>query len=274
MPATKRKTRSDSAYGLVEQLLRYSKSRRKQPPRRKQTYGRPQYTEVKGVEYRFEPGATSPDLDTGNITTASDGSGNTYGFCINCIDQGVGYNQRVGRIIKNLSLQYQGSAFCEWTTSSGSDNKWLANRLRVAFIWDKRPGTVIPSYKEIFQTTDTAGSETFYYDAMISFDNKERFSIVHQHWIDFNPPSAPNAFTDEGGPATRDCSVGVEHGFSGYLNLKSRKTNFDGEQPNVDNISTGALYVYFIQPHSGSGSAATNVGSLGAEGCIRLRYID
>lgn len=210
----------------------------------------------KGVDSHFASGAASPNFNTNAIV--SDMSNNAFVFPVNLIQSGTGSWQRVGRLITMKSIRFKGRAEIVWPTASGI----VGRKLRMLIVYDKQPNGTLPIKSDIIQYKNQAGTETGFTESLLSYDNMERFTIIRDESIDFNP----------GYDQTAAGSVKMVCSFDEYAKI-GLATNYKAESSPavIGDISTGALYIVLITDII---AAAATDGNLSVWATSRLRYTD
>jgi len=114
--------------------------------------------------------------------------------------------------------------------------------------------------------TGQDGSETTTYLNPVKYDNMDRFSVLRDCVINFEPPVYNAA------AGTQNLVV-VRKPFDEFLTIKGKETVFLGQSTpmTIADVSTGALYVYFRARYNTAGSIESAVNG---ESVARLRYTD
>lgn len=210
--------------------------------------------EVKGVD---TPLSLSPVIDTVNTNASS--------FVLNLVQAGTGSWNRVGRKISMRSVRISGSVlytFIERATTG----QILSNQLRMVVVWDKQPsGGAVPTFDNIFGVTEQNGTESSHFLDPLRFDGMDRFQILRDKRIVFNP----SLFNAAGG--TTD-GTEIREPIDEFIPLGGRQTNFSGQSTpmTITDINSGALYVFFRS----DGGLAEQVLNIQPETHARLRYVD
>jgi len=212
--------------------------------------------EKKGVDF---------PLFDGNPIIATTTS-NASSLCLNLVQAGTGSWNRVGRKIQAQSLRLRGEIV--WTLGKETTTlNYNGNTCRMVVVWDKQPsGGSIPTFDTVFGVTGQDGSETTTYLNPVKYDNMDRFSVLRDCVINFEPPVYNAA------AGTQNLVV-VRKPFDEFLTIKGKETVFLGQSTpmTIADVSTGAIYVYF--------RAAANVNlqnqlQVSTDSTARLRYID
>lgn len=205
---------------------------------------------------------TNLEINSGVITTT-----NTNGSCfvLNLIQQGAGSWNRVGRKVDLKSLRLKGSFLVTYDTNEGGGIT-RGNLVRMVVVWDKQPsGNTIPTFDQIFGTTDQSGTEVSGILTPPRYDNMDRFQILRDKTFE----SVPQTIFPSGG------NYYVNHPicFDEYLKLAGKQSVYSGQSNpmTIADISTGGLYVYFRALVNDASISQINVSNLSNS---RLRYID
>lgn len=194
------------------------------------SYARAKGGEIKGMDTAL---ALNPVIDTTNDNGSI--------FVLNLIRAGTGSWNRIGRKVYPISCRIKGTCSAQAVIDpSGNLN---ANQLRCVLVWDKQPsGNAIPKFEEIFGTTDQAGTETTTYQNPLKYDNMDRFKVLHEWNVDFNPGNS-------GGSAVNDVTT-VTYAMDEFYKFKGTdkyETVYSGNSSpmTIADISSGALYLVF-----------------------------
>jgi len=254
----KRKYGAMSTTQLLKKARKYTKQRASAQPSLQRAVAAAvrKTVEKKGVDF---------PLADGNPIVSSTTS-NASALCLNLVQAGAGSWNRVGRKIQPQSLRLRGEIL--WTLGKETTTlNYNGNTLRMVIVFDKQPsGNAIPTFDTVFGVTGQDGSETTTYLNSVKYDNMDRFSVLRDCVVNFEPPVYNNA------AGTQNLVV-VTRPFDEFLTLKGKETVYLGQSVpmTIADVSSGAIYVYF--------RAAANVNlqnqlQVGPNSTARLRYID
>ena len=209
--------------------------------------------EKKGVDFPLDT--------TVQATTTTSGSA----FCLNLVQQNVGSWNRVGRKIQSQSIRLRGGLV--WTLDQEATTlNYVGNTCRMVVVWDKQPSGAFPTFDTVFGVTGQDGTETTTFLNPVKYDNMDRFSVLRDLVIDFEPPMYnPAAGTQN--------AVVVRKSFDEFIKLGGKETVYSGQNSpaQISDVSSGALYVYF---RAAANATNTNMVQVDTNSFARLRYID
>lgn len=255
---SKRKYSSQSTASLIKKARKYEKQRASVQPSLQRAVAAAvrKNVEKKGVDFPLFDGNPIIATTTSNAST----------LCLSLVQSGTGSWNRVGRKIQPLSLRLRGEIV--WTLGKETTtSNYNGNTCRMVIVFDKQPsGNAIPTFDTVFGVTGQDGSETTTYLNQVRYDNMDRFSVLRDCVINFEPSVYNNAAGTQNLVVTRKP-------FDEYLTIKGKETVFLGQSVpmTIADISSGAIYVYF--------RAASNVNlqnqlQVSTDSTARLRYID
>jgi len=233
----------------------------------------------KGVDTLISNGSIEPPMnDNQNIRT------------LNLIAPGTGSWNRIGRLIEMKSIRIRLTVTAEWNRppfTNGNPgmatppNPLDTQHFRMVLVYDKQPNGTVPMKNEIFQVKDYEGTETGYWNGFLAYDNMERFIILRDETITFEPPTRVPIVQYEGSDQTTNVvnytfpPVNHEKLIDIYHKLNLR-TNYKAESqmPTISDIATGALYLVFMSDSYILNGGASVTPNISVEGAARLRYID
>lgn len=185
-------------------------------------------TEVKGLDTSLN---LAPIIDTTNTNAGI--------FVVNLARAGTGFYSRIGNKIRMKSLRVRGiMQFITTPAATTADIK--GNWVRMAVVYDSSPNSgSIPTYDTIFGNTDQAGTTTTNQLDALKFANTQRFSVLRDRIVPYNPPAITTAGT------TNVFSQLVA--FDEFIPLKGAMTQYstDSSPMTIADIEHGALYVIF-----------------------------
>lgn len=187
------------------------------------------------------------------------------GVCLNLIRQGVNSWERVGREIMLRFVRLVGLLEFVITPAATTGNT-SGNAVRMVVVYDTRPSTPgsLPLFSDMFAYTDQAGGEFNSFQAPLRYDNMGRFTLLDDVTFHGNPPALPATGNQN--------AVRVVVPFDRYVTLGNRLTTYGASSTpaGIGDISTGALYVYFMS----LGNTASDFAIVGGTSVARLRYSD
>lgn len=187
-------------------------------------------------------------------------AGNQTFFLLNAIQTGAGSFNRVGRTTHLKSLRLKGVISCLWGAAQAV---WAGNVIRICVVWDAQAnGTTIPTFTEIFGTTDGAGNESTQLMDPPTYDGMARFKLLLDRTIEVMPTSS----------ITGANTQAEYHAFDYYIKLNNLLSNYASSNDPVTtaDISTGALYLCYRAQVSDAQTSVITVQNATA----RLRYTD
>jgi hypothetical protein len=191
---------------------------------------------------------------------------NDHVYPLNLVQAGTGSWNRVGRILTMTSLRCRMELTQVWLASTLHTRSRM---LRYVIVYDRQPNGTLPIKTDMFQYKSQAGVETGNWNGFLSYDNMQRFQILKDDTLVFEPP--PRTFDSAGAPKN---TIMVDKHIDFYLPL-SHITNYKAESSpaTIADISTGALYCVFLTDTVASD--VTNEGSFSVQTALfRLRYKD
>jgi hypothetical protein len=208
--------------------------------------------ELKGVDV---------DITQSNVTNIKTNNANSV--LLNAIAPGTGSWQRVGRRVHMKSLRLFGAVKYKYLFDSGINDTLSGDVVRMVVVYDQQAnGSTAPTWSDIFGVTRPDGTEDPGLLAPVRYDNSDRFKIVKDCRLDFNPDVQP---------ITGDQVHYFKH-FDEYITIPAGASEalYSGQSasPTTADISTGALYVYFR--HIADENQFVDV----VDASARLRYTD
>lgn len=253
----KRKFGKLSTKSLMQKAKRYQKGRATAQPSLQRAVAAAvrKTVEKKGVDF---------PIDQAQVVATT--NNNNSSVCLVLVQMGSGSWNRVGRKIQAQSLRLRGELV--WTLDQATTTlNYEGNTCRMVVVFDKQPSSgAIPSFSEVFGVTGQDGSETTTYLNPVKYDNMDRFSVLRDCVVNFEPPMYnPAAGTQN--------AVIVRKPFDEFITLKGRETVFSGQSNPMTtaDVSSGAIYVYF---RTAVNTTNINMVSVSSDSFARLRYID
>lgn len=206
------------------------------------------------------------DTDLTDSDIKNDMTNNEDIGILNLIRSGTAYYNRVGRRVKLKSVTIQANISWKYKYA-GTTETCDGNILRIAIVWDKRPGDAPPAKDDIFGSVDQAGVKSSNWSSPINFDQSDRFRVLQDKCWAFNPSLTPGS-GGTGDSVTYHKCVTLKHRFR-----SGGQTYYSGDTSpmTLADISTGALYAVVMAETYISGQ---NHIALKNTSSVRLRYED
>ncbi len=203
-------------------------------------------------------------LDIAGPIIASTGT-NADAFLLNGVQRGNAFFNRIGMKSRMKSVRLKGQfnfQFEPQVTTGNVDEQVV----RMVVVWDKRPGATIPTYDEVFEEVDEAGTTNTNYLSDVKFEHTTRFQVLHDTVKRMSQGYASFA---AGGTQNRNT---IKCPFDEFIKLKGREVQYDGTANPMTsaNITTGALYIFFRASASVASTADVSI----AQSHYRLRYYE
>lgn len=203
----------------------------------------------------------------GNTAVFANGFGISL---LNLVRVGSSYYQREGSRIVMKSLNIRGVVGLTFTNTAAQSGALG----RICIVWDAQPNGSFPDPADIWQNTDFAGNNTLSAGAFFAAQAKDRFVVLRDNML-YLPA------TGVGGVAPVNTvgqyidwnARGVDESQGAYvinwhIPLGMYETTFKGNNGNLGDLSTGALYLVFLS----SEAAATGAVSHKLTFTARLKY--
>lgn len=159
---------------------------------------------------------------------------NFLGLPINICQQGTARNQRIGSKIFMKYLLFRFTIYGTQETSTAVIDNQLQYRILV--VYDFQTNGVVPNLTDVLSVTGTFKSIT----SPLNLNNKDRFRILADK-IGSIPPLAQNYSPDSTKQFYNSKTITIKK----KLNLVTIYDN-TSTSPDVSQIKTGGLYLYFI----------------------------
>lgn len=186
----------------------------------------------------------------------------TYGLdstgavkCINLIQTGSSYNNRIGRRTCLVALYLHGYLFPQAENTGVSYG-------RIAIVYDKQPNGALPAWSDVFQDDDQTGSTTNTAWSNINLNNRSRFWVVRDIRRNF-PAIASYDVVGTPEPSSMEVQVDMTQFFQSQIT----QYKADSDPAVITDIATGSLLImtYGNQVNA----SGWNLGCT-----IRLRFCD
>lgn len=198
----------------------------------------------------------------GAIVASTNTAGNST--ILNLIEAGPGSWNRIGRKVSLKSVRLKGTAAYTYAAAAGTGIV-SASVLRMVVVWDKQSSSLSqPTYATIFGQTSPSGTETSEVFDSLRYDNTGRFQVLRDTRFTGNPMLQ----NTDGGSSD---AVTLYFPFDEYIDLKGRRTVFSNDDTpmSIDDISSGALYVYW---RANVSDGTTSSWSVSGNSFARLRF--
>lgn len=178
--------------------------------------------------------------------------------CINLVQSGSGFFNRVGRRIEMQSIQVTGEVNQTETGTLYNDYA------RILVIYDRQTNGALPSYATIMASYDQSGTASTNYLSGVNPDERERFLVLMDQRLVL--PSCPGGTGVTGatdGPA-------VTFNINRFIKMRNLTTHFkaDSSPAVIGDVATGSVYLI------GIGRAASGAEGWQANLNVRIRYKD
>jgi len=190
---------------------------------------------------------------------------NAGAFCLNLIQQGTGSWNRIGRKITMKSVRLMLNFELVETVLAGNS---LSNSVRYIVVYDRQPNSsALPRFDDIFGVTDQTGAESTLQWFPLRYDAMDRFRIVRDKTIEFQPPT--NIAGATATSSTRTQNIHCDD----YVKLPDYETVFSNtaNPMTTAEISTGTLLLYVRAQNN---SVGVSTVALDETSQVRLRYVD
>lgn len=184
-------------------------------------------------------GAESHVLDTNNATDVT-ATGATV--ALNLTAEGAGDANRVGKKITMKGVEWR----IKFSNEASATE--TCSPIRCMLIYDEQPNGALPAVTDMLESASVV--------SMKNSDNAQRFTILKDWYVQFNPFGATLG-------AGADSVVQVDHG---YLPLKGLQTMYKGTTAVIGSVATGALLFFCI------GDVASGTTDYNMDANFRLRF--
>lgn len=184
---------------------------------------------------------------------------------LNGVQEGAGFNNRVGRKIMMRSVRITGNVFFEGGGAGNSSNDYV----RIMIVYDRQPNGAVPAIADILASqndTTTVDSTAW---ANLNMNNAERFYVIRDKRIalqNFNGGALSAGTVNSTLQTLTESSTNIDM----FVKLKGLETHFKSSSNPavVADIASGSLYLitYGINSAANAGWAFTSTS--------RVRYHD
>jgi len=226
-------------------------------------------TEFKYVDWNNSPASSSFTIDA-NLGT------NTTIFCINPMQEGAGFFNRIGRKTKIMSFRIKTDITHLYNLNLAvAPPVVIGNQLRMVLVYDREPRGVIPTFQQIFAHTDNVGVTTTDFSSSLHLTQADRFRILLDRVVDFDLKAGVTS-TDfdaiTGATQTGSTYLNYHH-IDHYLDVSKRDiTQMYTSTTNpatISNLSTGAVYLVLKARQDVATTRLT-----WQEGSVRIKVMD
>jgi len=207
--------------------------------------------ETKSVD--FPIAANTPQTDI--ISTTA-----TF-LCVNTVQEGAGFYNRIGRRITMQSLHVTGMVFTNQGVTPGSVDEYL----RIMVVYDRQPNGATPAIADLLLDYDNAGATSTKSFSHININNADRWQVLRDIRLQI-PNDAGNLESGEA-PIIDYSNRGNVNEF---IRLNGLETHYKATtNPGaIGDISSGALWVITF------GNVAAATAAYQFKWTARLRYSD
>lgn len=205
--------------------------------------GRSRYNTSNGEVKSFDQAVTTNTL--GAVTAVSGTEpGTAFGgiTCLNEVQQGAAFYNRIGSKIKMISLQIKFDMYQSTATAGAASNA------RYMIVYDRQPNGAFPTYSTLLALNDSAPTTSTAY-AGINMANRSRFTVLRDRVV------------------STDAAYRFINHVEDFITM-GLETEYKATNGNIGDITTGSL---LLVGYLANGSGATvNFGEIST----RLRYLD
>lgn len=190
-------------------------------------------------------------IDINSTSYAVENTGTQLQLLNGCVAGSQIFN-RIGRKINLKSLQIRGFIFGDASTG--------VTRVRMVIVFDKQANGAAPTWANIMQSQNIAGTTASDVNAMVNLDNRDRFEIIRDLTYTLGPWSDT---------ATQSYAAGTQIvNIDEFMKLGNRETVYNaGTAGTIGDIQSGSLYMFLISNQPAATGAAANLA-------FRTRFID
>ena len=194
-------------------------------------------------------------------------SGATRVQCLNLTTQGNAEQNRNGRKISMKSVMVRGNVvIANDPTTPAKDY------LRAILVYDRQPNGAFPSFGDVFQDTNVAGTQQSIAYSGVNLSNASRFKILRDaSWgisFGFDPTGVPATVVSIAPPQVMG-DISRPSTFKWFVKLGNLETHYNSTNGGtIADITTGSLLLFTI----GLQTLANSAYQLDGE--ARVRYTD
>jgi len=202
----------------------------------------------------------TPEVKTVDVPKGQVPLNTTANFvCLNAIEEGSSFYNRVGRKVMMRSLQING--VINQTGNNGGGYEYL----RGMIVYDRQPNGAFPAIADLLQDVDLTGAATTNSFSGINMNNRDRFKVLaDMRW------SIPN----DSNSSEVDLVAGIldytknEVNVNRFIPLFNLEAHYKASNGNQTDLSTGNLFLVTF----GSNASGSDAYQLAFH--ARLRYHD
>lgn len=221
-----------------------------------------------GTEYKALDTFLAATADAGTSRPAMTWAAGGNICCLNLIQAGSSFFNRVGRKIQLSSLEVK--FHIQPISSAGAAISVPENILRTLFIYDSAPNGAFPAIADVLQDTNMLGANSTSVHSGINLNYRDRFQVLRD--IRIATPriqfDASNNISVDG-PVPQDTYTPFRHEFTKKLRNHDTCFRQDSTPAVIGDISTGAVFCLMISHTDFPANTNWNV-----TGRCRLRYSD
>lgn len=180
---------------------------------------------------------------------------------INIIQEGPGFNQRVGRKVMLKSLHLTG-----YLSSSGNVTTNTSEYTRILLVYDRQPNGAVPTLADVLQDVTFNGTTSTGAISGLNMNNSERFLIIRDSRF-FSPSNGNAAALSDQVASNIDYTVN-KCNLNEFCRLNNLQTHYQASAGAVTDISSGSLLLITF------GNVAPGSEGYAAHLKLRLRYHD
>lgn len=218
------------------------------------------------VEYKSVD-SIYPSTDTGAVPFAFPSKvaiGTAGIWCLNCVSQGTGAYQRVGRRIRMTSVYIRGQVFHKPDLQlSPYQNNYTNIGCRLLLIYDRQNNGQAPVWLDMFRSVAIGGPRSDQdYLMPVNLNNASRFLILLDKQMTVQSYGPTNVQGNG-----QDVKI--------YKRLNLPTQFFDTSTGAYSDISTGALWFLLVQEDPAFGTVdSPTIKPLMFQGNVRVRFTD
>lgn len=180
-------------------------------------------------------------VDLDSILAACDTTGTIT--LLNGIQEGAGFNNRIGRKVAMRSLHIRG-------TVTGTNVATTPGLARAIIVYDKQTNGAAPVWADVVTSVTQAAGASSTVFGHINLNNRDRF-VVLMDWVQTMPGQTAVSGVNNAAPFPNACEMTINR----FIKLKNLETQFNAtaNPATVAQITTGSLYLLTF----GSEPAAT-----------------
>lgn len=180
-----------------------------------------------------------------NYTTSEVISGGQF-TCINAMQPGAGFWQRIGKKIKMCGIRIKGEIYPNQTNTAAFVNH---TEFRIAIVYDKQANAAVPStYGTVFQDRGT-GTTQISVASNVNIENRERFVVIHDERVQLPPIGVTGTISTKGLINTNIKTI-----IDDYHKINLEVGYNAGTAGTIADINTGSLLLVLIADAGATGA--------------------